>query len=626
MLEEQVHQKAVDNQTPGATRRFALSAPGSKPTRTSKKTSSLATRGMDGKYQIIRTPDALRQACEHLLQSEAHGLDCETTDLNPHSGRIRLIQLSTPSATYVIDYDRFNRDDFQPLKPLLESPKPRTICHNGKFDQKWIKHFLGIEIAGLFDSQLASQLIHYSPGQHNLEAVSRKYLDVALDKSLQRSNWEGELSEDQITYAARDSQVLVPLREAMIPRLTELGLIKAAQLEFEAVVALSDIELAGIFLDRELWQQQVNNVSRQHEIIARELQEMLAEGAMQTTLFGHSDINLGSHTQIADALRQMGLPINGATNNTVLLPLKDQFPVVAKLLEYRALDKSLTSYGQAWIDQIHPQSNRIFPDFNQIGAPTGRMSCADPNVQQVPTEKEYRQCFRAPEGRKLLICDYSQIELRILAELSHDRGFVDAFRSGADLHRTTAASVFNVSLDNVSKEQRDFAKRLNFGVVYGIGAARFSFMTGMPLNEAEATLRRYFQTYRQLDEYLREAGQHAVDNHSTRTLSGRLVQYRFDPADREQVSGVRRRGRNAPIQGTSADIIKRSLALLHHELKGTSARIVNVIHDEIVVEVDPDDAEEIGHRVSAKMVQAATEYVKTIPILAEPSIADEWVK
>jgi DNA polymerase I-like protein with 3'-5' exonuclease and polymerase domains len=448
-----------------------------------------------------------------------------------------------------------------------------------------------------------------------------------LDKTLQRSNWDAaELSEEQLSYAARDSKVLVPLREAMIPKLAELGLFRVAQLEFEAVPAIAAVELAGLFLQRDLWQQQIDHVSKEHEIIARELQEMLAAGAMQTTLFGHTDINLNSHPQIADALKQMGVPIDSATNNTVLLPLKDQFPVVAKLLEYRALDKSLTSYGAAWLDLLNPETLRLYPDFNQIGAPTGRMSCADPNVQQVPTEKQYRQCFRAPAGRKLLICDYSQIELRILAELSMDKGFVDAFRSGADLHRTTAASVFNVAIDSVSKEQRDFAKRLNFGVVYGIGAQRFAFMTGMKLHVAEETLKRYFQTYRKLDEYLRHSSQQAVDNRSTRTLSGRLVQYRFDPADREQVSNVRRRGRNAPIQGTSADILKRALALLHHDLKGTSAQIVNIIHDEIVVEVDEHDAEELSHRVSAKMVQAATEYITAVPVLAEPTISDEWVK
>jgi len=353
---------------------------------------------------------------------------------------------------------------------------------------------------------------------------------------------------------------------------------------------------------------------------------MFAAGSIQTNLFGQSDINLNSHPQVAEALRNMGVPIDKATRNAVLFPLKDDYPIVAKLLEYRVADKAITSYGKSFLSCIDPETERVYPDFTQIGAPTGRTSCANPNVQQVPTERQYRQCFRAPAGRKLVVCDYSQIELRILAQCSGDEQFVQAFQSGADLHRITASHVFSVAVDDVTKEQRDFAKRLTFGVVYGIGAPRFARMTGMELSLAEKTLARYFQTYRQLDEYLREASNRAVANRSARTMAGRLVRYRFDPSDRQAVSEVRRQGGNAPIQGTSADILKRSLRLVHQALKGTSAQIVNIIHDEIVVECDETETEDVADRVSQQMVKAASQYVTNVPILAEPAIADEWVK
>src|SRR6185295_643200 len=189
-----------------------------------------------------------------------------------------------------------------------------------------------------------------------------------------------------------------------------------------------------------------------------------------------------------------------------------------------------------------------------------------------------------------------QIELRILAEFSGDEAFINAFNSGADLHRVTAAEVFNVAQDQVSKDQRDFAKRLNFGVVYGIGAQRFSMMTGLGVPEAENVLRRYFATYRKLDSYLRESASRAVDEKQARTASGRLVKFNFDSADRQQVSMTQRNGKNAPIQGTSADILKRALRLLSDELRNTSAKIVNIIHDEIVVEADADQAEEIARK------------------------------
>ncbi len=201
-----------------------------------------------------------------------------------------------------------------------------------------------------------------------------------------------------------------------------------------------------------------------------------------------------------------------------------------------------------------------------------------------------------------------------------------AFRSGADLHRTTASQVFNVSIDQVSPQQRDFAKRLNFGVVYGIGAPRFANMTGMSLSKAEATLRRYFETYKVLDTYLQDTAAQALEDRQVRTGSGRIVRYRYDPKNKLQVSSTRRKARNAPIQGTGSDIFKRALRLVGEEMKGTSAQIANIIHDEIVVEVDDYEADDIGKRVSAKMVQAGEEYLTTVPVKADPQITTEWIK
>jgi DNA polymerase-1 len=231
-----------------------------------------------------------------------------------------------------------------------------------------------------------------------------------------------------------------------------------------------------------------------------------------------------------------------------------------------------------------------------------------------------------PEGRRLVIADYSQIELRILAEFSGDRGFIEAFNSGADLHRVTAAQVFNVAQDQVSREQRDFAKRLNFGVVYGIGAQRFSMMTGLSVSEAENVLRRYFATYRGLDTYLRESANRAVSDKQARTGSGRLVKFNFDASDRQQVSMTQRNGKNAPIQGTSADILKRALRLLNDDLRNTSAKIVNIIHDEIVVEVDEHEAEDVAQKVERAMCAAGEEYLTTVPVKVEWQIASEWAK
>ena len=592
---------------------------------------------MNTQYQLVKTAEELRRAVDELSGRQAIGLDTETTDLDLYLARLRLIQLATSDGVFIIDVNHFADGDLKqsealaPLRRLLSAPRPIKIAHNAKFDAKFLKHKLGVDLVGLFDTLLASQLV--SAGdieeRHGLEAIAGRYLNEAVDKSERLSNWEFELSEAQLQYAARDAAVLIPLREKLIDRIKSLGLIQPAQLEFECVMPVVDLELAGFYMDKHRWLEQLAIVEERRGELANELQEMLGEGVAQASLFGppRANINLDSQQQVTEAMNRLGIPLPDSTRNWKLQPLAAQYPVVAKLLEYRTMQKALTSYGQNMIEFINPKTGRLHADFRQIGAPTGRFACTNPNIQQVPHAAEYRRCFMGyPEGRRLVIADYSQIELRILAEFSGDQGFIDAFNSGADLHRVTAAQVFNVANDQVTKEQRDFAKRLNFGVVYGIGAQRFSMMTGLGVTEAENVLRRYFATYRGLDAYLRESANRAVNEREARTGSGRLVKFNYDPADRQQVSMTQRNGKNAPIQGTSADILKRALRLLSDELRETSADIVNIIHDEIVVEVDEDEAPAVAQTVERAMCAAGEEYLSSVPVKVESQIACEWTK
>jgi DNA polymerase I-like protein with 3'-5' exonuclease and polymerase domains len=589
-------------------------------------------------YLVIKTADDLRKAVETLTSQPVIGLDTETTELDPYTSRLRLVQLATPDQVFICDFDHFNNGDgtkseaLAPLRRLLAAPRPIKIAHNAKFDAKFIKHNLGVDLGGLFDTLLASQLVGAGDieERHGLETVAGRYLNEALDKSERLSNWNFELSEAQLEYAARDAAILLPLREKLIERLKSESLVKCAQLEFECVMPLVDIELAGFYMHRDRWLEQLGIVEKKRIELAEQLQEVLAEESSQGSLFGgpqRDDINLDSHQQLTQALNRLGIPVPDSTRNWKLQPLAAQYPVVGTLLEYRTVQKALTSYGENMIELINPVTRRLHADFRQIGAPTGRFACTNPNIQQVPHAIEYRRCFSGyPEGRKLIIADYSQIELRILAEFSGDQGFIDAFNSGADLHRVTASQVFNASLDQVTKEQRDFAKRLNFGVVYGIGAQRFALMTGLTVSDAEKVLRRYFATYRQLDSYLREAANRAVSDRQARTASGRLVRFRYDENDRQQISMTQRNGKNTPIQGTSADILKRALRLLKEELADTNARIVNIIHDEIVVEADEGEAMDVATKVERLMCAAGEEYVKSVPIKVETEIATEWVK
>ena len=589
-------------------------------------------------YQVIKNADELRKAIETLATQPAVGLDTETTELDPFTARLRLLQLATTDRVFIVDFDHFANGDsakseaLAPLRRLLAAPRPIKIAHNAKFDAKFIKHNLGVDLGGLFDTLLASQLVGAGDieERHGLETVASRYLNEAVDKSERLSNWNFELSEAQLEYAARDAAILLPLREKLIERLKSESLVKCAQLEFECVMPVVDIELAGFYMHKDRWLDQLGIVEKKRVELAEQLQQVLAEESSQGTLFGgpqRDDINLDSQQQLTRALNRLGIPVPDSTRNWKLQPLAAQYPIIGTLLEYRTVQKALTSYGENMIELINPVTKRLHADFRQIGAPTGRFACTNPNIQQVPHAIEYRRCFSGhPEGRKLIIADYSQIELRILAEFSGDRGFMEAFNSGADLHRVTAAQVFNAALDQVTKEQRDFAKRLNFGVVYGIGAQRFAMMTGLSVSDAENVLRRYFGTYRQLDSYLREAANRAVSERQARTASGRLVRFRYDENDRQQISMTQRNGKNTPIQGTSADILKRALKLLKEELSNTNAKVVNIIHDEIVVEADSDEADSVAATVERVMCAAGEEYLKTVPVKVETEIAHEWVK
>ena len=591
---------------------------------------------MEVYFQLINDAEGVKKAYDELNAEEYLGFDTETTDLDPYQGNIRLVQFSNGKNTFVIDLKPFadsgnikTMPELAPLRELISAPKPIKIAHNAKFDAKWVRHHLGVDVNGIFDTLLASQLIAAGDQdrRHNLAEVVNFFLGVELDKSEQVSDWSAdELSQSQIQYAAKDAAIMVALREKVVERLVQDGLVKVAKLEFDCVMPIAQMELNGFYLDEARWREQLEVVKKKQETVAMELQRLLSAGVAQASLFGVTEINLDSNQQVMDALKNLGVPVPGTTRGYQLEPLAPQYPVVAKLLEYRGVAKAISSFGESLLEFIKPQTHRLHSDFRQIGAPTGRFSSNKPNIQQIPHEEAYRRCFRAPEGRKLVIADYSQIELRILAEFSNDENFIKAFQTGADFHTITAAQVFNVAPENVSAEQRSFAKRLNFGVVYGIGSQRFALMTGVSQTQAEDTMRKYFGTYRGLDEWLRNAARKVVTDRFARTASGRMYRFRFEEGDRAAIGAAQRNGKNFPIQGTSADILKRALHLLHDEISGTNAKLVNIVHDEVILECDANEAEAVCKKLEKAMCDAGEEYVKKVPVKVDAHIAEEWTK
>jgi len=578
-------------------------------------------------YILVKDERALALCLDELAGEHAIGVDTETTGLDPFTSRIRLLQLASADRAYIVDCFAFDALSNARLVALLEADRPVKVLHNAKFDARMLAHHAGIRPRGLFDTYLASKLL--TAGQfnlsHSLKGASERYLDRVVDKTEQRSDWSGELSNSQLEYAAEDASILVPLRAAMVEQIKTAGLVEVAKIEFDCAPAVARMENAGIYIDRERWLALCETNDRAHTVIRNHLMEDFATAMPQMTLFGEAEINLDSPSQVQAALHNLGIPVEG-TRAFELQHFARDHAVVARLLEYRGVTKQMTAYGRTMLDHIHPVTGRVHPSFVQIGAPSGRFACMDPSVQQIPNAPEYRDCIRAPEGRKLVVADYSQIELRILADWSQDAALLKAFQSGEDLHKVTASQMFNVPLDEVSKQQRSAAKALNYGLLYGMGAQGLAGRVESSVAEAEQLIRKYFHAYQGVERWLREAGERAVRDRQTRTRAGRLVRFEFDESDRSQAGGIGRLGKNVPIQGTSADITKRAMAQLDASLADIDAVMVNTIHDELVVECGADVADEARDRVERAMTQAGREYIKSIPVVVDTTVADSWVK
>ena len=575
-------------------------------------------------YKLITDASDLTGIAKTLEVAEAIGVDVETTDLSPRDGKVRLLQLATPDETFVIDV--FETKDLAPLKDVLEDG-PVKILHNAKFDYAFLKSEHGITLSPIFDTMLAAQLL--SGGNYEasyaLEAVAGRYADFELDKSARKENWSGELSEAQIEYAARDAAVLLPLRERLREELEGEKLVRVSEIEFGAVATIAEMELTGIKLDVVRWKELEIAVRerRDEAAVALEAHFPEPEGVLPLEGLGPR-LNLNSPKQITDAFHTLGIDL---PDTKVWTLLKVDHPAAKALLEYRELQKKLGTYLETYPNFIHSKTGRIHANFLQCRVPTGRLACTNPNVQQIPHEDEFRSCFVAEQGNMLVIADYSQIELRILAEVSGDPAFVRAFQEGDDLHRVTAATMFGVEDEEVTREQRSAAKRINFGLMYGRGPKSLSAQLGTDEERARGLIDEYFANYPKVQRYLQSTASRALRDRTLRTLAGRVRKF-GDTSGLGSIErgAMRREAMNYPIQGASADIAKLALAYIREELEGFDARLINSIHDEFVVECAEEVASEVAKRTRAGMVRAGEEILEKVPVEVEVAISPEWRK
>ena len=448
-------------------------------------------------------------------------------------------------------------------------------------------------------------------------------MNRTLSKEEQKSDFSVQLTARQLDYAAIDAEILLELRRKLLDDIKKHHLIETARLEFACVYAVASMEYDGIYLDREKWSALRGKTERMKTAALSELYPFIGFPTVQLDMFDNhqrSDHNLNSGKQVLKMLNDNGIDVENTSKHS--LAHYSQHPIVVSLLKFRQASKALSSFLCSIPEQINVSTGRLHPQYSQIGAWSGRMSCGRPNIQQIPRGQAFRQCFAAPSGRKLVIADYSQIELRVIAQVSGDRRMIEAYKNGEDLHRLTAALILQKQISMITKKERQAAKAVNFGLVFGMGASGLqayaleTYGVEMSLSEAEVFKKRFFMGYKGVEAWHKELQRKKPG--SSRTLAGRKHTYGKD-------SGMSGRY-NTPVQGTAADILKNALGMLYLALKDTNTFIVAVIHDEIVLECDEHIAKKTALLLKNTMEEAGSRYMKDVPVAAEASIADSWAE
>lgn len=569
-------------------------------------------------------------------------LDTEGTGLDPYRSKLLLLQLGTPEKAYIFDVPKLGLDFLRDsLNPILNNKAVLKIIQNAKFDYEMIKHNLGVEIANIFDTMLAERIVTCGlfRRQNSLGAIAEKRLGITLDKNWEEYDWQtvsltGKLTPKHLTYAALDVLTLFPIFEAQFKEIQEKGLVNIAKLEFTLIPVIGEMELKGIYVDVKKWRENITELSKKRDEIAKQIQSTIRPlyANQQVDLFGNTSdaINLNSQPQLMELFNdKLGLPL-ASTGDEMLSRINH--PVAKMMREYRAVEKLISAFGESLLSKINPVTGRLHPDYQQIGADTGRFACSNPNLQQIPKESSFRSCFIAPPGRKLITSDYSQQELRVLAELSKDPVLIKAYQDNLDLHTYTASLMFGIPPEKVRKDVERFqAKSINFGLMYGRGANSLAAQLGVGSEEAKRLLDKYFDTYKQVKKWLDSIAKSTVKRGFSETIAGRKRWYELpdhsDPTYDRQISQIERMAKNTPIQGSSADMMKYALIYIHEAFKkeNLDATIVHTVHDEIVTEAAADQAEHVAEVVKAQMERSAKQMLKLVPV-GELGIAvgDVW--
>jgi len=597
-----------------------------------------------GNFETILTAKAFDKWLKKISSAELVALDTETTSIDYMQAELVGISLATKTgeAAYIPvahDYpgapDQLAREDvLSSMKSFLEDENAKKVGHHLKYDAHIFARY-GIRLRGMaFDSMLESYVLNSVATRHDMNSVARNYLntetihfeDVA-GKGVKQLTFNQVDLELAAPYAAEDADITLQLHEKLWDELSKNEALKTLYetIEQPLVQVLFAMEEAGVLVDRDMLKKQSTEIAATILEIQKKAHD-LAGGPF----------NLGSPKQLQQILfEKLELPVirktpkgQPSTAEDVLQELAGDYELPRVILEYRGLSKLKSTYTDKLPLQICAATGRIHTSYHQAVAATGRLSSTDPNLQNIPIRtpegRRIRQAFIAPAGNVLLAADYSQIELRIMAHLSADKGLLDAFAEGRDIHRATAAEVFEVALDDVSKDQRRSAKAINFGLMYGMSAFGLAKQLNVSRGEAQEYIDLYFDRYPGVKAYMDNTRATAKETGFVTTIFGRrlyLPEINDRNAQRRQYA--ERSAINAPMQGTAADIIKKAMISVQHWLRENdiAARMIMQVHDELVFEVDRDSIDSIQREIVRLMSDAAT---LDVPLVVDAGIGKNW--
>ena len=595
---------------------------------------------------IVQDEAALKAMIAELKKAKIVAFDTETTSTDPLRATLVGISLTAnEGAGYYIPVGHVEGQQLssdavvRALKPLLESGQVAKVGHNAKYDMA-VLHQAGIDLRGLtYDTMLGAFLIEPG-GQLGLKKLAASQLSIDMTEITELiGTGKKQITMDQVPiedaapYAAADADMTLRLMQKQEPELEKLGLRKLLdEVDMPLLPVLLDMELAGVKIDAVFLGQMSKRLEQRLNAIQAEVYESVG-----------MPFNLNSPAQLADMLfgkLQLKAPGQRTTSTgkvsvaaDVLDSMKGLHPVIDLILEHRQLSKLKGTYLDALPKLVNPQTGRVHTSFNQIGAVSGRLASQDPNLQNIPIRselgREVRRAFIVDKGNVMIAADYSQVELRIAAHLSNDPGLRAAFAAGQDIHRATAAAVLNIPVEQVTSDQRSFAKRVNFGLLYGMGTQSLAQQAGISMKEAQKFVDAYFSGFPNIKRYIEDTKRKAKVDGYVETLLGRR---RYFPILRTETRDARtnimqrsaeREAINHPIQGTAADILKMAMIHLHAALKKKKlkARLILQVHDELILEAPRAEADEVAELVR-KLMEGA--YELNPPLKVEVGVGQNW--